>query len=93
MKKIGFNPYFNGYCSYTGFGFEYVSGSQICFNPYFNGYCSYTHLKVFTTKLYYIVSILILMDIALILFSLRVINTARFCFNPYFNGYCSYTYM
>ena len=37
-----FNPYFNGYCSYTILGVSKHNVYAASFNPYFNGYCSYT---------------------------------------------------
>ena len=89
-KEICFNPYFNGYCSYTRKKVV-IMHNHYCFNPYFNGYCSYTLFSISCILYCYHVSILILMDIALIQEEFSREDKLEWCFNPYFNGYCSYT--
>ena len=77
--------------SYKSFIVVHTVLNFISSHPYFNGYCSYTRCIRRINIIRYRVSILILMDIALILLNHNLIKKKIVGFNPYFNGYCSYT--
>ena len=64
-----FNPYFNGSSTSTREIADYARTTIGCFNPYFNGSSTSTLLTLRFCKILLTVSILILMDLVLILYS------------------------
>ena len=63
---------------------EDVVEDEPSFNPYFNGYCSYTILAWVNIMYMQRVSILILMDIALILYTLSFSDFDEILFQSLF---------
>ena len=73
FRKVGFNPYFNGSNTSTilrNYSFLFLLQ---CFNPYFNGSNTSTRKTDFQNKTPQYVSILILMDLILLLYTVIII--------------------
>ena len=73
FRKVGFNPYFNGSNTSTilrNYSFLFLLQ---CFNPYFNGSntSTLTHIQKLWARI--VVSILILMDLILLLYTVIII--------------------
>ena len=87
-----FNPCFNGSNTYTDIEDLPDEAIDQCFNPCFNGSNTYTWFSVCFCNNFYLVSILVLMDLILIPFICPLLHTSTILsFNPCFNGSNTYT--
>ena len=84
-----FNPCFIGNCSHTPFSAT-LAHSKLCFNPCFIGNCSHTY-NSYSSYQFLKVSILVLLETALIPEKSSSFQRHYLRFNPCFIGNCSHT--
>ena len=91
-NPCSFNPYSNGLVAATGNIKDKIEIEVICFNPYSNGLVAATADKIPSKPSETAVSILILMDQQLQLYTFLGMQKEIFSFNPYSNGLVAATY-